>query len=509
VLFAEGLVDLGRLEPLVDGLDEVAAIVAALTPEAVESTTGIPAATTRRLAHELAAAGAGSVYGRMGTCTQEFGTLASWLVEVANICTGSLDEPGGSMFPTPLAWPLVTLKPPGGYTFGTWQSRVRGAPEVLGQVPASCLAEEIDTPGEGQIRALITVAGNPVLSVPDAVRLDAALAGLDFMVSVDNYVNETTRHADLILPGESFLQQGHYDALLYQFAVRNVGRWSDPIFAPDPDRPREWEVLLTLGGLVNGEAFPVDTTAWDDGIFAGVLQVMADEPGSPLHGRDVGELLALATDDGLQGPERLLDLQLRAGPYGDAYGGRPGGLTLAELRRHPHGLDEGPLVPRLPELLDTPGGRVALAPTHITADLPRLLDRLNRPQESLVLIGRRHLRSNNSWLHNIPTLVKGRDRCTILVHPDDATVRGLLDGEPARITSTAGSVVAPVEVSDEMMPGVVSLPHGWGHDAPGARMAVAAAHPGANSNVLAPGDLVDVPSGNQVVNGIPVEVVPV
>ena len=507
VLLDEGLADLGRLAPFTSGVDRVREVIAGITPDRVADVTGVDAATIVRLARDLAAAPTAAVYGRIGLCTQEFGTLASWLVLVLNVLTGNLDRPGGAMFPTPLATSLTSFKPPQGFTFGTWHSRVRGAAEVLGQVPAACLAEEIDTPGPGQVRALITIAGNPAVSMPDAGRLDRALPQLDLMVSVDLFVNETTRYADVILPGESFLQQPHYDSLIWQFAIRNGGRFSDAVFAPDPDRPREWEVLVMLGAIANGQPVPIDTAMWDDLVFGGLVQVIIDDPTMPLSGRDAAEIIAMAGD--ARGPERMLDLQIRISPHGDRYGEVADGWTLARLRAHPKGIDLGPLESRLPEFLATDSGRLELAPEHIVADVPRLRARLEAARDGgLVMIGRRHVRSNNSWLHNVEVLVKGRDRCTLLMHPDDAAARGLPDGAAARITSSAGSVVAPVEVSDEMMRGVVSLPHGWGHDVEGVRLGVASRYPGVNANILVPGDFVDGPSATHAVNGFPVEVAP-
>ncbi|MFM7616262.1 MAG: molybdopterin-dependent oxidoreductase [Actinomycetes bacterium] len=507
VILDEGHADLGHLAPFTEGLDRVRGAVAGITPERVADATGVAAATIRRLARGLAAAPTAAVYGRIGLCTQEFGTLASWLVVVLNVITGNLDRPGGAMFPTPLATSLTSFKPPQGFTFGTWRSRVRGAPEVLGQVPAACLAEEIDTPGDGRVRALITIAGNPAVSMPDAGRLDRALPQLDFMVSVDLFVNETTRHADVILPGESFLQQPHYDSLIWQFAIRNGARYSEPVLAPEVGRPREWELLVMLGALVNGQPLPIDTAMWDDLVFGGLVQVIIDDPSMPLTGRDAAEIVAMA--GAARGPERMLDLQIRISPHGDRYGDRPGGWSLERLREHPKGVDLGPLEPRLPEFLATASGGLELAPEHIVADVGRLRARLDEVRsDDLVMIGRRHVRSNNSWLHNVEVLVKGRDRCTLLVHPDDATARGLVDGGSARVTSSAGSVVAPVEVSDEVMPGVVSLPHGWGHDVDGVRLGVARRYPGVNANVIVPGDRVDGPSATHAVNGFPVTVEP-
>jgi anaerobic selenocysteine-containing dehydrogenase len=504
VLFSEGLVDLGPVADLIAvdgaaGLDGLRALAADWTPERVAAVTSVPPERIRELAHELAGTERAVVYGRIGLCNQEFGTLASWLVDVVNILTRHFDVPGGLMFPRPSAWAVATLPMPdlagGAPNFGRWTSRVRGAPEVLGHVPVSCLAEEIATPGEGQIRALFTVAGNPVLSTPGGDRLDAALTGLDCMISVDNWINETTRHAHVILPGLSPLEQPHHDDLLWQFAVGSAAKWSAPIFPPDDDRPREWEILIRLAGLCLGQpAGEVDVAAIDDGFF----DVLAS-----VHGLD-GPVLRAGYDAG--GPERLLDLTLRTGPFGDRYGEDPDGLTLDKVKAAPHGIDLGPNVSRLVEVLATESGKVVLAPPYITADVPRLAARLDRDPDDLVLISRRDLRSNNSWMHNVPELVTGKDRCTLLVHPEDAARAGLENGKRARVRSAAGELVAPVEVSDEMMPGVVCLPHGWGHDKPGTQIRVASSHAGVCNNVLAPGDLVDVPSGNAIVNGIPVEI---
>jgi anaerobic selenocysteine-containing dehydrogenase len=509
VLFEEKLVDLGHLEGKVNGVDEVRELCAEFTPERVSHTCGIDADTIRRIARELAAAEKAAVYGRIGLCNQEFGTLASWLVDVLNVLTGNLDKPGGAMFAKPLAWSFVSLRPPefaDGFEFARWHSRVRGAPEVLGQVPVSCLAEEIATPGEGQIKALISIAGNPVLSAPDAGTLDAALPELDCMISVDNYLNETTRHAHVILPGLSPFEQPHYDELLWSWAIRSAGKYSPTLFEPESGRPAEWQILLTLAAIVQGQpAADVDTDALDQLFFSGIVALISGKQGSAIYGRDPAEIVAQA---GEPGPERLLDFTLRTGPWGDGYGAIADGLTLAKLKQEPNGIDRGPLVPRLDEVLETASGKVELAPGYITSDIPRLRERLARSEDALVLVSRRHLRSNNSWMHNVPSLMTGKDRCTLLMHPDDARPLELEDGKLARVVSRAGSLQVPVEISDEMMRGVVSLPHGWGHDKRGSRLGVASAHAGVCNNLLAPGDLVDVLSGNAIVNGIPVEVGP-
>ncbi|HVM67129.1 MAG TPA: molybdopterin-dependent oxidoreductase [Acidimicrobiales bacterium] len=499
VLFAEGRVDLGGLAPLVDGVETVRALAQPFTPEAVAAATGIPPEKTRELARDLATTERAVLYGRIGLCNQEFGSLASWLVDVVNILTGHFDTPGGLMFPKPVAWGLNSLpRPDLAEAFaGRWRSRVRGAPEVLGQVPVSCLAEEIDTPGEGQLHALITVAGNPVISAPGAGRLDRALPLLDCMISVDNWLNETTRHADVLLPGLSPLEQPHFDDLLWSLAVRSAAKWSDPVFPPEEGRPHGWEILIRLAAICAGSpAAAVDVTAIDDGFFSTLCQAKGIDPAVALACYDHG------------GPERLCDLSVRTGPWGDRYGEVPGGLTLEAIKQQPHGIDLGPMVPRITEVLQTASGRLDLAPPYLTADLPRLQARLARPPEQLVLVSRRHVRSKNSWMHNVDVLVKGKDRCTLLINPLDADRHGVKDGAAARVATETGTVEVPVEVSDEMMPGVVCLPHGWGHDKPGTRLSVARDHPGVNNNLLAPPEFVDAISGNAAVNGIPVEVSP-
>jgi anaerobic selenocysteine-containing dehydrogenase len=500
-LFAEGLVDLGTVAPFVDGraVDAVRAAAAEFPPERVEAACRVPAETIRRITREFAAAPSAALYGRIGTCNQEFGTLTSWLVDVVNILSGNFDRPGGLMFGNPIAWGVNSLPNPelaDGVQVGKWRSRVRGIPEVLGQVPVSCLAEEIDTPGPGQVKALVTIAGNPVISAPGAGRLDAALEQLECMISIDNALNETTRHAHVLLPGLSALEQHHFDDLISMWQVRSAARFSEPVFDPG-DRPHEWEILTRIGAMCAGvRDADIDVDVFDDGFFGALAEAKGVDPA-----------VAAAESPG-RGPVRLLDLQIRTGPWGDRYGAVPDGLTLQSFRDAPHGIDKGPMVPRVPEILETNDGRIDLAPPLVLADLPRLAARLDRAVDGLLLTSRRHLRSNNSWMHNVKVLVKGKDRCTLLIHPEDAHRTGVVDGGVARVSSEAGSVEIPVEVSDEMMPGVVSMPHGWGHDKPGTRMAVAREHAGVNNNLLAPPDLFDPLSNNAAVNGIPVEVTP-
>lgn len=521
-LAADGLVDAGaHVGPHLRGLDTVVAACARFTPESVAAATGLDPAEIRAVAHELATAPAAAVYGRIGTTTTEFGTTTSWLIDVVNIVTGNLDRPGGSMFATPVAGGGSTRGRRGrgnGFTIGRGRTRVQGLPEVMGEYPVGALADEITTPGPGQLRALVTVAGNPVLSTPNSEQLDAALDDLEFMVSVDIYLNETTRHADVVLPSPSALQRGHYDLLLLQFAVRNVANYSAPVLPLAEGQPDEWEILARVGAIGQGLGADADPALIDDLAAGGLARSMVADESSAVYGRDADELLAELNASGRRGPERLLDLMLQSGPFGAGFGARdvvdtPDGArpaaSLDALVAHPHGIDYGPLVPRLPEVLRTPSGLVELDHPVLLADLDRLASMIEEfAARDLVLVGRRDLRSNNSWMHNIEVLVKGKPRCTLHVHPDDAARLGLRAGGAAQVTSRVGSLEVPVEVTDAVRPGVVSLPHGWGHDRPGTRLRVAAERAGVNSNVLADHAAMDPLSGTSVLNGIPVSVVP-
>ncbi|MEU5307257.1 molybdopterin oxidoreductase family protein [Streptomyces sp. NPDC021562] len=506
VLFTEGLVDLGDLAPHTEGLDELRAALGDFTPEAVAPACDVDAGTIRVLARELAAAPTAAVYGRIGSCTVPHGTLASWLVDVLNILTGNLDRPGGALFPQAATDRTPRPAGPGrGFALGRWRSRVSGHPEAKGELPLSALAEEIDTEtAEGQpIRALIAVATNPVLSAPDGIRLDKALDSLDFMVSVDPYLNETARHADVVLPPPPPSQSPHHDFAFNTLAVRNQVRYSRPAVPLEPGRMAETEILARLI-LAAGGMHGAEPSAVDDLVIGQTLGKAVTEAHSPAHGRDPRELAALLTGD--TGPERRLDMMLRLGPYGDGFGARPDGLTLQRLLAHPHGIDLGPLAPRLPQPLKTRSGRIELLPRPIAEDLPRLRAALGDRPAGLVLVGRRHLRSNNSWMHNVPALTGGSNRCTLQIHPEDAERLGVRDGTEVRVKGSGGEVVAPAEVTDGVRRGVVSLPHGWGHDRPGTRLSHAATVPGVNVNQLLDGSLLDPLSGNAVLNGIPVEV---
>ncbi|GAA2943781.1 molybdopterin oxidoreductase family protein [Kitasatospora cinereorecta] len=487
VLVDEKLADPGALSDHLDGYDELADAIADFTPEAVAATCDIDAGTIRTIARELAAAPAAAVYGRIGSCTVEHGTLASWLVDVLNVLTGNLDRPGGALFPLSATARAPRPAAPGkGFALGRWRSRVSGHPEAKGELPTAALAEEIETPGEGRIRALIVVAGNPVLSSPDGDRLDRALDGLDFMVSVDPYLNETARHADVVLPPPPPSQSAHFDFAFNSFAVHDQVRYSRPAVPLEDGRMDESEILarlvLAVGGMHGAPPESVDDLVIDSTL------TKAGAPGTLADGLT-----------GSTGAERRLDLMLRLGPYD---------LSLEQLLAHPHGIDLGPLKPRLPQVLKTRSGRIELLPAPIAADLPRLRAALDAGPTGLVLVGRRHLRSNNSWMHNVASLRGGSNVCTLQIHPDDAARIGLADGDTARITAAGGEVEAPAEITDAVRAGVVSLPHGWGHSRPGTRMSVAEAEPGVNVNQLLDGTLMDPLSGTSVLNAVPVSISP-
>jgi anaerobic selenocysteine-containing dehydrogenase len=509
VMLDEELVDLGDVAPYVEGVERLGPALASFGPDEVAEVTGVDAATIRRLARELVAAPRAAVYGRIGTTTAEFGTVASWLVDVLNVCTGNLDRPGGAMFTTPAVGGSNTRGTPRlgrGVRPNHPRSRVRDLPGTFGELPAVCLAEEIETPGPGQIRALVCVAGNPVLSLPNGGRLDVALGSLELMVSVDIYLNETSRHADVILPAPSALEKAHYDVALLQLAVRNVANWSDPVLPLPDGQPDEWEVLARLALIAQGAGPSADPAVVDELVIGALVgAAVADEHG-PLHGRAADEVVAALAPR--TGPARIIDFFVRSGPYGDHFGTVPDGLTLDALIAAPHGVDLGPLQPRLPDGLRTPTGMIDVAPQPILDDLPRMAAALQRSDGGFVLIGRRDLRSNNSWMHNVEVLVKGKPRCVLHVHPDDASSVGLVDGGQAKVTSRVGTLVVPVAVTEAIRQGVVSLPHGWGHDLPGADLDVAARHAGVNVNVLTDDERVDALTGTAVLNGVPVELAP-
>lgn len=466
-LFAEQLVKLGHVPAT--GLSDLEAVARAWPAERAAPITGVPASEIRGLARALATTPRAVLYGRIGVCTQAFGGLAAWLCYTINALTGHLDEPGGLMFTTPAVDPLPLgslLGLDGG--FARWTSRVSGKPEFGGELPATVMAEEIETAGAGQIRALVTIAGNPVLSVPGGPRLERAIGTLDFMVSIDPYMNATTRLADVILPPASVLERSHYDAALNAFAVRNVAKYAPPTFARPAHARHDWEICLALWRRL-GAASKLG-------------------PAGRLVERVLGKL----------GPEAIVDLALRAGPHR---------LSLNKLRVAPHGLDLGPLEPRLPGRLRTADHKVHLAPAAYLADLARLTaHHAAAPATGLILIGRRHLRSNNSWMHNSERLTKGPARCTLLIHPDDAAARGLAEGGIAKVSTARGAIDLPIEISDAIMPGVVSVPHGWGHGRAGIRLRVASATPGESVNDILDPALIDELSGTSALTGQRVDV---
>ncbi len=438
---------------------ELRALVEPFTLELAERQTGIAAAEIEGLARDFAASPSAVAYGRMGTCTQQFGSLNAWLIDVLNIVTGNFDRPGGAMFTTP-AVNLGSIAAKLGQTgtFDTFRSRVGQRPEFNGELPAGVMAEEIATPGPGQIRGLITHAGNPVLSVPGGRKLDEALGQLDFMVSIDIYINETTRHADLILPTPVGLEHDHFALLFHALAVRNTVKYSHPVVTPPPGVRDDWEILLDLAAGVLG---------W--------------------KGRLLKPLLGL-------GPQRVLRLLLRR-------------VSWKALSTAEHGIDLGPLEPRLKAVLRTKDKRVNLVPEVMRPEVARALELADAADgDELLLIGRRQLRSCNSWMHNSRRLTKGRVRCTLLMHPEDAAARGIEDGATVRLATDEGEVAVEVAISDEMMPGVVSLPHGWGHDREGAKLSVASERPGASVNDVVPAALMDGLSGVSAFNGVPVRV---
>ncbi|MFE4820675.1 molybdopterin oxidoreductase family protein [Streptomyces sp. NPDC056704] len=505
VLFDEKLVDLRDLAPHVQDVEELATAVRDFTPEAASEACDVDADTIRALARELAAAPTAAVYGRIGSCTVPHGTLASWLVDVLNILTGNLDRPGGALFPQAATDKTPRPAGPGrGFALGRWHSRVSRHPEAKGELPLAALAEEIDTatPEGSPVRALIALAANPVLSAPDGNRLDKALDSLDFMISVDPYLNETARHADVVLPPPPPSQSAHHDFAFNTLAVRNQVRYNRPAVPLEPGRLAETEILARLVLAATG-MHGTDPSAVDAMVIDSTLGKAVQDPHGPVHERDPKELATRLT--GENGPERRLDMMLRLGPYGEGFGARPDGLSLEKLLAHPHGIDLGPLRPRLPQPLKTRSGKIELLPAPIVDDLPRLRAALRERPAAIVLVGRRHLRSNNSWMHNVPALTGGTNRCTLHIHPEDAARLGLADGAAVRVKGAGGEVVAPAEVTNTVRRGVVSLPHGWGHDRPGTRMSHAALEPGVNVNQLLDGSLLDPLSGTAVLNGVPVE----
>ena len=483
-LFEEGLSRPGRLVEFTDGLDDLAGAARDFSPEAVAESVGVGAVVIRQEARDFANALSAVCYGRVGISTQSFGGLASWLMNALNVITGNLDRAGGFMFTKP-AIDIVALSARAGMKgrFAKYRSRVRGAPDFGGEWPVATLSEEIETTGKGQIKALVTLGGNPVLSTPNGGRLERALRGLDFMVSVDPYVNETSRLANMILPSASPLTRDHYDLVFHALAVRNTAKFSPSLFAKPVEERHDWEILL---GLTEG--------------------LVRKRGGDSVAGRVTRKIM------GRLGPRGVVGQLLRFGPYGSGLNPLRRGVSLKQLDREVSGVDLGPLLPCLPGRLYTAQKRIKLAPKAFVEDLPRLqawMRDCGARRHKLTLIGRRELRSNNSWMHNAERLMKGRDRCTLLMHPDDAASRALADGQPVQIRSRAGEVRVAVEITDAIRPGVVSLPHGFGHDREGVRLAVARKNGGASFNDLADDLRVDSLCGTAAFSGTEVDVLAV
>ena len=467
-LFDESLVNAGHLADLLEGLETVEQWVKTFTPEIAEQHTGVNAETIRQLARDMAATPAAVCYGRMGVSVQVHGVLCQWAIQLINILTHSLAVEGGALMTSP-AFGYVAPGEPGAGHFAQWHTRVSGLPEFASELPSVALAEEILTPGEGQIRAMVTIAGNPVLSAPNGIEMDKALASLDFMVAIDIYINETTRHADIILPPTSALEHDHYDVAFHRFAVRNTTRYNAPVFEREDNALHDWEIFNRLAVKI-----------------------------AELQGKDLKPLPA---------PDQLIDMGIQYGPYGAQK--TEDGLTLEKIKQSPHGIDLGPLQTGLRERLCTDSGKIHLVADYLQEDIARLLDEAVPIENELLLIGRRHIRSNNSWMHNYHRLVKGKPRWQLLMHPDDMAQRGLLDNSKVKIQSRVGEVVTDVMASDEMMPGVVSLPHGWGHQRGGVNLSIAVEQNGVSCNDLTDHKLIDQASGNAALNGVPVRVLPV
>ena len=460
VLFRDDLVAPGPLADFTDGLDEVAAAVSELSPDWAAPLTGIEADDIVRIAHELAEAEAGICYGRMGVSTQAYGALCQWAIQVINVATGHLDKPGGSLFTRPAMDQVVNTNPGG---FGRFASRGRGLPEFNYELPAATMVDEIRTEGEGQIRLMFTGAGNPVLSTPNGRALDEALEELDFMISVDPALNETTRHADVILPPTSPLEHDHYDIAFHNLAIRNTARYSPAVFEKPEGALHDWEIFSELGARVAARLN---------------LEPMPTYP-----------------------PDRMVDAALKSGPYGEHTDWQ---LSIDKLKAHPSGIDLGPLEPSCPERLQTPNQRIQLAIPEVLADIERFVKDTDVAGDHYRLIGRRHVRDNNSWMHNHHRLMKGKPRCQLLMHPDDVAKEGWQSGMVVTIESRVGAIDAELAASDEMMPGVVSLPHGYGHGLAGTRGEVASRHAGVSCNDITDEQFVDKLSGNAAVNGVSV-----
>jgi anaerobic selenocysteine-containing dehydrogenase len=508
VLQAEGLIRLGNAAGLVKNLNELLTVAANFPPARVAAATGVPEQKIEELARDFAGARTAAMHGRTGTCTQRFGTASSWLIDVLNTITGNLDKIGGNLFSNggvPMSLLFDDNCKNGIFPVGRWHSRVNKLPEAIGMLPTAALADEILTPGDGQVRGFVTQAGNLLLSNPNAAKLTRAFESLDFMLSFDIYLNETTRHADIIIPGPSYVEHSDFAAVTAYESIRKFTKWSPPVFAPENGAPHDWEIFAGIAARLKGTTVAAVEEAYVEKLLRRALREGRAEARTVLY-EDARRAIGDAP-----GPDRLFDIMIRGGDYGDAFGAVPDGLNLEKIKAQPHGIDLGPLDEGLLALVvKTPDGLVDLAPPQILVELPRIesaLAELAAPG-SLLMIGRRHTRSKNAWMHNINLLVKGKDRCTLLVNPADAARLGLATGMQARLRTATGEIQAPVEVSDEIMPGVVSLPHGWGHVEPETWQRVANAHPGSNANSIIDESQLDVPSGTTILNGVPVTLIP-
>ncbi|CAN5631134.1 molybdopterin oxidoreductase family protein [soil metagenome] len=454
VLFAENLVDLERLAEFTDGVESLQKISKDYAPEKVENLTGISANEIRRIAIEFAESKTAVCYGRIGVSTQTFGSLCHWLINSINILTGNFDRAGGAMFTAPAFAILQASR--GGEIFNRWQSRVRNLPEFMGELPVAALSEEIETDGEGQIKALITSYGNPVLSTPNGARLDRALEKLEFMVSIDIYINETTRRADIILPPATGLETSHYDVIFNLFAVRNTAKYSAPLFPKAENARYDWEIFQELAHRLNGKKEPLN----------------------------------------LVPPEEKLNLGLQFGKYK---------MPLEQLQKNAHGVDLGALESCLPERLFTANKRINLAPDLLVKDLERLKNEDDLNEEfPFALIGRRHLRDNNSWLHNSEILTKGKNRCTLLMNDSDAQNLNFTNEQKIKVSSRVGAIEIPLEITDKIMRGVVSIPHGYGHDREGVQLDTAKVNAGVSINDLTDEMQIDELTGNAAFSNVKV-----
>ena len=466
-IYLQGYADKARTNnkavSLAPEIERLADFAKDYSAESVASITGITAPEIKRLVKEFCEAESSVCYGRMGISVQEFGLLSQYLSMIINIVSGRLDEVGGLMFPNP-AVDLVNNSGPG--YLGKRHSRVSNLPDFNGEYPVVAMADEMLVEGEGQLKGFISVAGNPVLSTPNGEKLDEALSKLDFMVSFDYFVTETSRHANIILPPVSPLERDHYDVTFNGFAVHNVAKYSPALFAKQKDAKHDWQIYLELAERLDKKA-PLATK--------------------------VERRLVKAL-----GPKIILDQGLKRGPYYH--------MSLRKLKKHPHGMDLGPLKTMLPQALKHKDKQIHLNVDFYQADLERVKEMMQQyDDKQILLIGRRHVRSNNSWLHNSHRLVKGKPRCTLMLHPETAENHGIKDGQEVKVTSRVGHVTIVAEVTDELMPGVVSIPHGWGHGRKGVKQKIAQAHAGVSVNDLTDDTLIDQLSGNAAVNGVPVQ----